>query len=168
MKAIGLTKFGPPDVLTVLKLPKPTPQPKDILVQIKAISTNPLDTKVRIGRKGGEVSDNKPWIPGYDASGIVVETGSQVTKFKKGDEVYYSGVISRPGTYAHFNTVDERLAAIKPKSLDWAQSAALPLVSLTAWEGLVDRMDLPPNRNYNRGYTLLIVAGAGGMGSMSV
>lgn len=95
MKAIGFTKFGAPEVLQILNIPKPTPLPNDILVQVKAVSTNPVDTKIRIGRKGGDISESDPIIPGYDASGIVVETGSNVTNFKKGDEVYYAGVRTR-------------------------------------------------------------------------
>jgi len=137
-------------------IPAPAaPKGRDLLVAVKAISVNPLDTKQRM-QPGGER------VLGWDAAGVVQATGSEVTLFKPGDEVYYAGSISRPGTNAELHLVDERIAARKPATLDFASAAAMPLTSITAYEALVERL------NVTKGKTLLVIAGAGGVGSMAI
>lgn len=169
MKAIGLTRYLPidePDALQDLNLPDPTaPQGQDILVQVQAISVNPVDTKLR-GPKPGE--ENPPRILGYDAAGTVVAVGPEVTAFEIGDEVYYAGDVTRPGCNAQLQLVDERLVGRKPTTLDFAEAAALPLTTLTAWELLFQRMPFQLDGRRNTGKTLLVIGGAGGVGSMAI
>jgi len=166
MRAIGYQKSRPitaEDALVDIDIPKPTPAERDLLVQIKAISVNPVDTKIRT-RAEPEAGNWK--ILGWDAAGIVIETGSSVTGFKPGDEVFYSGALKSPGCNSEYHLVDHRLAAHKPKTLNWAESAALPLTALTAWEMLFDRLDI---RKPVPGLqpTLLIIGAAGGVGSIA-
>jgi zinc-binding alcohol dehydrogenase family protein len=132
-------------------------------VAVKAVSVNPIDTKMRMRAeaKPGE----PPKILGYDAAGVVEAVGPEVSLFKPGDEVFYAGSIVRPGTNAEFHLVDERIVGRKPKSLSFAQAAALPLTSITAWELLFDRLGVPPGKTPD-GRALLIVGGAGGVGSI--
>ncbi|WP_282268655.1 zinc-binding alcohol dehydrogenase family protein [Stenotrophomonas sp. PS02298] len=169
MKAIGLTRYLPidePDALQDLNLPDPTaPQGQDILVQVQAISVNPVDTKLR-GPKPGE--ENPPRILGFDAAGTVVAVGPEVTAFEIGDEVYYAGDVTRPGCNAQLQLVDERLVGRKPTTLDFAEAAALPLTTLTAWELLFQRMPFQLDGRRNTGKTLLVIGGAGGVGSMAI
>lgn len=166
MRAIGYKEIGPieaPDSLVDIELPRPTPQAHDLLVQVKAIAVNPVDTKVR-RRAGGEGA----WkVLGWDAAGIVVEAGPQVQGFKPGDAVYYAGDLTRPGCNAEYHLVDARIAAHKPQSLNFAEAAALPLTSITAWEALFDRLDI---RKAVPGAkpAILIIGGAGGVGSIAV
>lgn len=166
MKAIGFFVPGPidrPDALIELDLPKPELKPRDLLVRIKAVSVNPVDTKVR---QRPNADPTTPRILGYDASGIVEEIGSEVELFAVGDEVFYAGDLTRPGTNAQFHAVDERIVGKKPRSLDWASAAALPLTSITAWEALFDRLDvLRPVPGANG---LLIIGAAGGVGSIAI
>jgi NADPH2:quinone reductase len=167
MKAVGLTRYLPLDDADSLKdveVPEPKPDARDLLVRVKAISVNPVDTKVRSTVKG-ELST--PKILGYDASGVVEAIGSDVTLFKPGDEVFYAGDITRPGTNAELHLVDERIVGKKPASLDFAQAAALPLTSLTAWELMFERMRIDIQGG-DRGKSLLILSGAGGVGSMAI
>jgi len=140
-----------------------TPGEYDLRVQVKAASVNPVDTKVHKGaiKNGLQV----PRILGWDASGVVLETGSKVSGFKPGDEVYYAGDITRPGSNSTEQLVDSRITGHKPKKLDWAASAAIPLTALTAWEGLFERLDMAAAREDK---TLLIVGGAGGVGSLAI
>lgn len=140
-----------------------TPGEYDLRVQVKAASVNPVDTKVHKGaiKNGLQV----PRILGWDASGVVLETGSKVSGFKPGDEVYYAGDITRPGSNSTEQLVDSRITGHKPKKLDWAASAAIPLTALTAWEGLFERLDMAAAREDQ---TLLIVGGAGGVGSLAI
>ena len=166
MRAVGYKKSLPIDQaesLIDLDIEKPAPKGRDLLVQVKAISVNPVDTKVRMRAdpKGGE-----PKILGYDATGIVAAAGPDVTLFKVGDEVWYAGSIIRPGTNSEFHLVDERIVGAKPKSLDFAAAAALPLTSITAWEVLFDRFGIA--RNGGEGKSLLIIGGAGGVGSIAI
>jgi len=145
-------------------LPKPVPSGHDILVEVKAISVNPVDTKVRASRK----PEPGQYVQlGYDAAGIVREVGSDVSLFKPGDEVYYAGVINRPGTNAEFHLVDERIVGHKPKSLGFPEAAALPLTAITAYEALFDRLGItdpvPGAAN-----AVVIIGGAGGVGSIAV
>jgi len=165
MKAIGYYKSLPADdeqSLVDLELPVPSPGPRDILVKVEAVSVNPVDTKVRINATPPEGS---PRILGFDAAGTVEEVGSEVTLFKKGDEVFYAGAIDRPGSNSEFQLVDERIAARKPESLSFAEAAALPLTSITAWELLFDRLGVPYGVK-TQGGALLIINGAGGVGSI--
>ena len=142
MRAVGYKTCLPiqdAEALLDLEAAAPVPGPKDLLVEIRAISVNPVDTKVRRGMapKAGELR-----ILGWDAAGIVVATGSETSLFKVGDEVFYAGDLTRPGTNAEFHVVDERLVGAKPRSLGWAEAAALPLTAITAWEALFDRLDV--------------------------
>jgi zinc-binding alcohol dehydrogenase family protein len=165
MKAIAFTQHGlpieDPNALIDMDLPKPTPGPRDLLVEVRAISVNPVDTKIRAGSAATE-----PKVVGWDAVGVVRETGNEVTLFKVGDEVFYAGSIARPGSYSEFHLVDERIVGHKPKSLDDAHAAALPLTSITAWELLFDRLGV--EEGGGEGESLLIIGAGGGVGSILV
>ena len=161
MRAVGYRKPLPvsdPASLEDLEVPVPTPGPRDLLVRVEAVSVNPVDVKVRASADPG----GEPRILGYDAAGTVVATGSDVLLFSPGDEVYYAGTIDRPGTDAQFHAVDERIVGHKPRSLTFAQAAALPLTTITAWESLFDRFRLNPES----AGVLLVLGAAGGVGSM--
>jgi zinc-binding alcohol dehydrogenase family protein len=151
------------DSLIDLEIEKPTPQGRDLLVEVKAVSVNPVDTKVR---KRADPKGGAPKILGYDAAGVVAAVGGDAKLFKPGDEVFYAGSILRQGTDAEFHLVDERIIGAKPKTLDFAAAAALPLTSITAWEMLFDRFAVP--RGGGDGRSLLIVGGAGGVGSIAI
>lgn len=159
MKAIAYTQNGAASVLTDLQLPAPTPGPRDLLVQVHAISVNPVDTKVRSG-----AAVTEPRVLGWDAVGIVQQVGDQVSLFKVGDSVFYAGAIDRPGSNSELHLVDERIVGHKPQSLDNAHAAALPLTSITAWELLFDRLGVPEGGG--EGQSLLIIGAAGGVGSI--
>jgi len=165
MKAIAFTQHGlpieDPKALMDMDLPKPTPGPRDLLVEVRAVSVNPVDTKIRAGSAATE-----PKVVGWDAVGVVREVGSDVTLFQPGDEVFYAGSIVRPGSYSEFHLVDERIVGHKPKSLDNAHAAALPLTSITAWELLFDRLGV--QEGGGEGESLLIIGAAGGVGSILV
>jgi NADPH:quinone reductase len=166
MRAVGYRKSLPiddPNSLLDLDIDKPTAQGRDLLVEVKAISVNPVDTKVR---RRAEPQGGEPKILGYDATGVVAAVGPDVTLFKTGDEVWYAGSIVRPGTNAEFHLVDERIVGHKPRSLDFAAAAALPLTSITAWEVLFDRFSIA--RNGGAGKVLLIIGGGGGVGSIAI
>ncbi|WP_313494626.1 zinc-binding alcohol dehydrogenase family protein [Stenotrophomonas sp.] len=169
MKAIGLTRYlaiDDPDALLDLTLPVPAaPQGQDLLIQVQAVSVNPVDTKLRAPKTGEE---NPPRILGFDAAGTVVAVGPEVSAFEVGDEVYYAGDVTRPGCNAQLQLVDERLVGRKPTTLDFAEAAALPLTTLTAWELLFQRMPFQLDGRRNVGKTLLIIGGAGGVGSMAI
>jgi zinc-binding alcohol dehydrogenase family protein len=138
-----------------LELPKPPPTGRDLLVKVEAVSVNPVDYKQR-----KQASASK--ILGWDAAGIVESTGKDCSLFKAGDAVYYAGDVTRPGCDSEYHLVDERIVGRKPKKLDFAQAAAMPLTSITAWEAFFDRMKV------QRGKTLLIISGAGGVGSIGI
>ena len=140
------------------------PGPRDLLVEVRAVSVNPVDTKQRRGvlPPAGEAR-----VLGFDAAGVVESVGAQVSLFKPGDEVWYAGSRARPGTNAERHLVDERIVGRKPRTLDFAQAAAMPLTTITAWEALFDRLGLQIGRPANQG-TLLITAGAGGVGSIAI
>ncbi|WP_413733346.1 zinc-binding alcohol dehydrogenase family protein [Sodalis sp. RH21] len=163
MKAIAYTQHGlpieDPRSLFDLDLPEPTPGPRDLLVAVKAISINPVDTKVRARAESAE-----PKVLGWDVAGEVVAVGAAVTLFKPGDAVFYAGSITRPGCYSELHVVDERIVGHKPASLDFAHAAALPLTSITAWELLFDRLGVPENGGEEE--ALLIVGAGGGVGSI--
>ena len=166
MRAVGYKRSLPIDqieALIDLEIDKPAPQKRDLLVQVKAVSVNPVDTKVR---KRAEPPGGDAKILGFDATGVVAAVGPDVTLFKAGDEVWYAGSIIRPGTNSEFHLVDERIVGHKPKSLDFAAAAALPLTSITAWEMLFDRFAIA--QGGGEGKSLLIVGGAGGVGSIAI
>ncbi|MDT3750518.1 MULTISPECIES: zinc-binding alcohol dehydrogenase family protein [Pseudomonas] len=165
MKAISFTQHAlpidNPQALIDISLPRPTPGPRDLLVEVRAVSVNPVDTKVRAG-----TFTKEPKILGWDATGIVREVGAEVTLFQPGDEVFYAGSIARTGSYSEFHLVDERIVGHKPHSLSAADAAALPLTSITAWELLFDRLGIVEGTG--EGKCLLITGAAGGVGSMLV
>ncbi len=169
MKAVGLTHYLPienPDSLIDVEIPNPgQPQGQDLLVRVEAISVNPVDTKLRAPRPGVEPA---PRVLGFDAAGVVEAVGPDVTAFAPGDEVYYAGDVTRPGSNAQYQLVDERIVARKPATLDFVEAAALPLTTLTAWELMFQRMPLQFDGAHHRGQHLLVVAGAGGVGSIAI
>ncbi len=163
MKAIGYYQAGPINAaqsLIEVEIDKPTLGPRDILVEVRGISVNPVDVKVRADFP----AQNGAKVIGYDAAGIVKETGSDVQLFAVGDEVFYAGDITRTGTNAEFHAVDERIVGKKPKALDFALAAGMPLTSITAWELLFDSLAVKENDNN----TLLVIGGAGGVGSILI
>lgn len=163
MKAIVYDQAGlepdDPRALYDTDIAVPTPGPRDLLVRNHAIAVNPVDTKVRRG-----VAPDGPRILGWDAAGVVTAVGQDVALFKPGDEVFYAGSFLRPGCNAEYALVDERIAGHKPRTLDFAHAAALPLTSITAWELLFDRLGVAEGGG--EGQSLLIVGGAGGVGSI--
>ena len=167
MKAVGYRKSLPidsPDALIDFEAAKPEPKGRDIRVAVRAISANPVDYKVR---KRAAPPEGEFKILGFDAAGVVDTVGPDVTLFKPGDEVFYAGSIQRQGTNSEFHLVDERIVGRKPKSLSFSQAAALPLTSITAWELLFDRLGAVPGKSVDL-RTLLIVGGAGGVGSILI
>jgi NADPH2:quinone reductase len=167
MKAVGLTRYLPiadPQSLLDVELKKPEPDGHDLLVRVEAVSVNPVDTKVRSPKPQIEA---QPKILGYDAAGVVEAVGSAVTLFKPGDAVYYAGDITRSGSNAQFQLVDERIVGRKPRTLDFAQAAALPLTTITAWELMFERMGYDAD-GADAGQSLLIIGGAGGVGSIAI
>jgi zinc-binding alcohol dehydrogenase family protein len=148
--------------LVDLELPVPEPGPRDLRVAVRAVSVNPADTKLRVGSRPPK---GQARILGFDASGVVDAVGSEVSLFKPGDEVFYAGDISRPGTNAEFHVVDERIVGRKPGSLSFAEAAALALTAITAWELLFDRLGVVFGSKSTPG-VLLVINGAGGVGSM--
>uniref|UniRef100_Q07KP6 Zinc-type alcohol dehydrogenase-like protein n=1 Tax=Rhodopseudomonas palustris (strain BisA53) TaxID=316055 RepID=Q07KP6_RHOP5 len=167
MKAVGYAKSLPIDhaeALLDIEIDTPAPAGRDLRVAVKAVSVNPVDTKVR---RRAEPADGGYKVLGYDAAGVVDAVGPDVTLFKPGDEVFYAGSILRPGTNAELHLVDERIVGRKPLTLDFAQAAALPLTAITAWELLFDRLSVQPGKSFDP-RTLLIVGGAGGVGSILI
>lgn len=168
MKAIGYQHPQAISAATALQditLPTPVAQGHDLLVEVRAVSVNPVDTKVRASTAPAPGQDTK--VLGFDASGIVRAVGPDVTLFKEGDRVYYAGAIQRPGTNSELHLVDERIVGHMPTSLDFAQAAALPLTSITAWELLFDRLGVQPGKKPG-GKSLLVIGAAGGVGSILV
>lgn len=167
MKAIGYRQAGAitrNEALEDIELPRPVPKGRDILVEVEAISVNPVDTKVR---KGVSPEAGEWKILGWDAVGKVVEAGPDAKNFEIGDEVFYAGSLIRPGANSQFHLVDERIVGQKPKTLSNAEAAALPLTAITAWEMLFDRLDIakpvPGAAN-----AIVIIGGAGGVGSIAI
>ncbi len=166
MKAVGYRLNLPIDVpgaLEDLDLPEPVPGPRDLLVRVKAVSVNPVDTKIR---RGTPPAAGQAKVLGWDAVGIVEAVGAEAQGFAIGDRVWYAGSITRPGANSELHAVDARIAAKAPVSLSDAQAAALPLTAITAWELLFDRLRVP--RAGGTGQTLLVVGGAGGVGSILI
>ncbi|WP_206438344.1 zinc-binding alcohol dehydrogenase family protein [Paenibacillus whitsoniae] len=167
MKAVGLTRYLPidrEDSLMDVQVEKPAARGRDLLVRVQAISVNPVDVKVRSPKERVEA---EPRVLGWDVAGIVVEAGEDATLFEPGDEVYYAGSIVRPGGNSEFHLVDERIVGRKPRSLDFAEAAALPLTTITAWESLFDRLGISREASGNEGRNLLIIGAAGGVGSIA-
>ncbi len=165
MKAIGASKCLPSDdpaCLVEFEAEKPVPGPADLLVRVQAIAVNPVDTKIRASL--GEDPHDPPRILGWDAAGVVEAVGEGVTGFAPGDEVFYAGDLTRSGCNAEWQAVDHRLAARKPWSWSFEEAAAVPLVALTAWELLFERMGLDPDGG-DAGQSLLVINGAGGVAS---
>lgn len=163
MKAVGFRKSLPiseADALIDVELPAPVPGANDLLVEVRAVSVNPVDTKVRM--RGVPPGETK--VLGYDAAGVVKAVGGEVTLFSPGDEVFYAGSVVRPGTNAEFHTVDARIVGSKPRQLSFAEAAALPLTSITAWELLFDRFGIARGTSGS----LFVIGGAGGVGSMMI
>src|SRR6516164_1599955 len=167
MKAVGYRKSLPiedKNALVDFDTGKPEPKGRDVRVAVKAISANPVDYKVR---KRAAPAAGEYKILGFDAAGVVDAVGPDVSLFRPGDEVFYAGSILRQGTNSEFHLVDERIVGAKPKSLSFAQAAALPLTSITAWELLFDRLGAVPGKSVDP-RALLIVGGAGGVGSILI
>lgn len=168
MRAVGLHRYLPvsdTESFVLEDVPTPVAAGHDLLVRVHAVSVNPVDTKVRAPRPEIEESLR---ILGWDAAGVVEAVGPAVTRFAPGDHVYYAGSITRPGSNAEYQLVDERIVGRKPANLSFAEAAALPLTTITAWEALFDRMRIPRDPAANSGKTILIIGGAGGVGSIAI
>ena len=164
MKAVAFRQNLPvehPDSLVDIDLPRPEARGHDLLVRIEAVAVNPVDTKVR--RFHAPPADGSWRVPGWDAAGVVEAVGDQVSRFRPGDRVWYAGDLTRQGSHAEYQAVDERLVGRMPESLDFAEAAALPLTAITAWELLFDRLQLRDADG-----RLLIVGAAGGVGSIMI
>src|SRR5690349_1344234 len=167
MKAVGLYRYLPidhPESLLDLEVETPRASGRDLLVEVKAVSVNPVDTKRRAPKDTVELS---PKILGFDAAGVVKAAGPDCTLFKPGDAVYYAGSVVRQGTNSELHLVDERIVGRKPANLSFAEAAALPLTTLTAWELMFDRMGISRTGDH-LGARLLILGGAGGVGSIAI
>ncbi|EIL93945.1 MULTISPECIES: zinc-binding alcohol dehydrogenase family protein [Rhodanobacter] len=167
MKAVALTRYLPiddPQSLIDIELPRPVAEEHDLLVRVEAVSVNPVDTKLRSPKPQVEA---QPKVLGYDAAGTVEAIGAAVTGFRPGDRVYYAGDVTRAGSNAQYQLVDARLVGHVPPSVELADAAALPLTALTAWELLFQRMPFDSERG-GEGKSLLIIGGAGGVGSIAI
>ncbi|HEY8084689.1 MAG TPA: zinc-binding alcohol dehydrogenase family protein [Methylophilaceae bacterium] len=165
MKAIAYQKSLPidqADALQDITLPDPVPQGRDLLVEVKAVSVNPVDTKVR---KNAQPAAGEWKVLGWDVAGVVRAAGPEATMFKAGDKVWYAGSITRAGANSELHVVDERIVGNMPSTLDFAAAAALPLTSITAWEMLFDRLEIKPGKKVT-GESLLIIGAGGGVGSI--
>lgn len=164
MKAVGYYQslsIDNPQALQDIQLPEPTPGAHDLLVEVRAISVNPVDTKIRqrVAPQNGEAK-----VLGWDVAGVVRAVGDKVSLFKPGDAVYYAGALDRPGSNSELHVVDERIVGRKPASLSFAEAAALPLTAITAWELLFDRLKVAQGKTADG--SLLIIGAAGGVGSI--
>jgi len=165
MKAVAYYQSLPadhPEALQDIQLAAPTPGPHDLLVEVRAISVNPVDTKIRLGVKP---ENGAAKVLGWDATGIVKSVGSEVRLFQPGDRVFYAGAIDRAGANSELHLVDERIVGHMPNSLSFAEAAALPLTAITAWELLFERLQVAEG-SADQGQSLLIVGAAGGVGSI--
>jgi NADPH2:quinone reductase len=168
MKAIGFKTSLPiteEESFIVFETPKPVPGERDLVVKISAVSVNPVDFKIRQNSTKDTILET-PKIIGWDAVGIVEAVGEKVSLFKVGDEVFYAGDITKPGSNAEYQVIDERIVGRKPKSLSLEESAVIPLTGLTAWEILFDRIRINPEKD--KGKSILIIGGAGGVGSIAI
>lgn len=168
IKAIGINTYGSADVLEQVTIDKPTQLgDHDVLVKVQAFAVNPVDYKIRSQDPKTKI-ENPPRILGWDAAGVVEKVGAKAHKFKVGDEIYFTGDFTKNGSYAEYTVVDERIAAKRPKKLSATESAAIPLVALTAWEGLFEQLEIPTDPKKNAGKSILIINGAGGVGSLVI
>ncbi|MFF5383875.1 zinc-binding alcohol dehydrogenase family protein [Pedobacter suwonensis] len=168
MKAIGFKTSLPineSESFIMFETPVPEPKGRDLLVKIKAISVNPVDFKIRQNSAKDTVLET-PKVIGWDAVGTVEAVGEDVTFFKAGDEVYYAGDLTRSGSNAEYQLIDERITGLKPSSLTYVEAAAMPLTALTAWESLYDRIRITEPKD--KGKSILIIGGAGGVGSIAI
>lgn len=168
MKAIGFKTSLPiaeEESFIAFETPKPVPGERDLVVKISAVSVNPVDFKIRQNSTKDTILET-PKIIGWDAVGIVEAVGEKVSLFKVGDEVFYAGDITKPGSNAEYQVIDERIVGRKPKSLSLEESAVIPLTGLTAWEILFDRIRINPEKD--KGKSILIIGGAGGVGSIAI
>jgi zinc-binding alcohol dehydrogenase family protein len=166
VKAIGFDRHGGPEVLAFHDVEPPRSRPRDLVVSVRAAGVNPVDAKVRAGTRPSPASPPGPVIPGWDAAGVVEETGVEARAFRVGDEVWFAGDRMRQGAYAERVAVDERIVARKPRSLSFEDAAAVPLAAITAWEALFEHLGLGEGREEGR--TLLVLGGAGGVGSIAI
>jgi zinc-binding alcohol dehydrogenase family protein len=167
MKAIAYRKALPisdADSLIDIELPDPTPGERDLLVEVHAVSVNPVDTKIRAKV---EPAEGEAKVLGWDVAGVVRAVGSGVSMFKPGDRVWYAGSLTRPGANSELHVVDERIVGHMPKTIDFASAAALPLTTVTAWEMLFDRLEIPEGEA-SAGKSILVIGAAGGVGSIMV
>lgn len=162
MKAARIYTYGSPDVFKVEDIARPTVRPNDVLIEVHASSVNPIDYKIRQGGQRGGIRYTMPVVLGMDVSGVVLEVGSQVKRFKVGDEVYSSPTHQRQGTYAEYVAVDADAVALKPKNITHAEAASIPLVGLTVWESLVYK------RQLKAGEKVFVQAGSGGVGTFAI
>ncbi|SDQ01661.1 zinc-binding alcohol dehydrogenase family protein [Ectopseudomonas guguanensis] len=165
MKAVAYYQSLPaehPEALQDVQLDAPSPGPHDLLVEVRAISVNPVDTKIRLGVAP---ENGAAKVLGWDASGVVQAVGSEVTLFQPGDRVFYAGAIDRAGANSELHLVDQRIVGKMPQSLSFAEAAALPLTAITAWELLFERLQVAEGST-DQGQSLLIVGAAGGVGSI--
>jgi len=174
MKAFAVSEYKPVGDLTALKevtVAKPTATGHDLLIRVKAVATNPIDYK-RLGNLGNDkepFEGEAPLVVGWDAAGVVEAVGDETTGlFKVGDEVMFAGDFFRPGAFAEFVLVDERIVGPKPTSLSWSEAASVPLTSLAAWEALFDQLKISPNKEDNKDKVILITGGAGGVATAAV
>jgi NADPH2:quinone reductase len=168
MRAIAYHQPGPidrADALIDVELPRPIPTGRDILVAVRAISVNPVDAKVRTGAAPFDGRDER--ILGWDAAGVVEAVSPEATRFKVGDEVFYAGDLMRDGSNAEYQLVDERIVGHRPRSIGFAEAAALPLTAITAWETLLDRLKVN-DQPAGGARAVLIIGGAGGVGSAAI
>ncbi|MBB3880404.1 zinc-binding alcohol dehydrogenase family protein [Sphingomonas pseudosanguinis] len=168
MRAIAYRQPGPIDrdeALIDIELPRPVPTGRDILIAVRAISVNPVDAKVRTGAAPFDGREER--ILGWDAAGLVEAVGPEATRFKVGDEVFYAGDLMRDGSNAEYQLVDERIAGHRPRSIGFAETAALPLTAITAWETLFDRLKVD-DQPAGGARAILIIGGAGGVGSAAI
>jgi zinc-binding alcohol dehydrogenase family protein len=165
VRAVAFTETLPvddPGSLVDVDVPRPEVGPRDLLVEVHAVSVNPVDTKIRSGAIDLGHEPGEPSVLGFDASGVVLEVGAETSLFAPGDEVFYSGSLARPGSNAELHAVDERVVGPKPETLSHAEAAALPLTAITAWEGLFEKLRLTAESTG----TLLVAGASGGVGSV--
>ncbi|MDX1490691.1 MAG: zinc-binding alcohol dehydrogenase family protein [Pseudohongiellaceae bacterium] len=168
MKAVGVYNSLPVSQSNALEdaiIPAPEAKGRDLLVRVKAVSVNPVDTKIRMAAGTGL---SEPRVLGWDCAGVVEAIGDQCTGFNLGDEVYYAGDVTRAGCNSELHLIDERIVAHKPTSLSFEEAAAMPLTTITAWEAMFDRMAISRNKSDNAGKSILIIGGAGGVGSIAI
>lgn len=168
MKAVGVHNSLPvtdPGALQDVEVPKPTAMGHQLLVKVRAVSVNPVDTKIRM-TAGSRLEF--PRILGWDCAGTVEALGDQCSDFQAGDEVFYAGDVTKAGCNSEYHLIDERLVGMKPKSLSFDDAAAMPLTSITAWEAMFERMNITRDNEANRGKTILIIGAGGGVGSIAL